>query len=236
MIGYGRMGKAIEAFAHQAGHNIIGIRQNNRISFTEFLKKLPSPPDVAIEFTQPEAAFQNVSNCLLAGIPIVCGTTGWNHQVPEAEELCRKTHGALIISSNFSIGVNIFFELNRQFGHVLSRFQEFKIIITETHHTEKKDMPSGTAVRLAEDLMGVRKDFTGWQLNSLKDSEEIPIFSSRIPGEVGSHTIYWASPIEQISIRHKALSREGFAKGAILAAEFIFDKKGVFSMREVLKF
>jgi 4-hydroxy-tetrahydrodipicolinate reductase len=228
------MGQLIDQYARKLGHTVVGIRQREALPLDEWLR-LQQPADVAIEFTTPEAAFDNITACIRAGIPVVSGTTGWHQRLPEAETLCRELDGTLLVASNFSLGVNLLFELNRWLSSKMATLKEYQVTVLESHHTAKKDMPSGTAITLASDLAQALQ-LNGWQLNTVQDPQAVPIFASRVPGEVGRHQILWTSGCDQIVLEHKAFSREGFALGALRAAEYIAGKKGVFTMRQVLGF
>lgn len=234
LIGYGRMGQLIDQKARALGHTVVGIIRRKAPALEDWLR-LHQPADVAIEFTIPEAAFENVTTCLRAGIPVVSGTTGWHQRLPEAEALCRELGGALLVASNFSLGVNLLFELNRWLAQKMAPLKEYQVTVQECHHTAKKDMPSGTAITLAGDLAQALQ-FKGWQLNTVQNPQAVPIFSSRVPGEVGKHQIFWTSECDQLILEHKAFSRDGFALGALRAAEYIAGKQGVFTMRQVLGF
>ncbi|MCS6981183.1 MAG: 4-hydroxy-tetrahydrodipicolinate reductase [Flavobacteriales bacterium] len=232
IIGYGRMGQMVERVALRRGHLIAAIKDCAEPPLSVWLKDKPLP-DVALEFTAPQAAFTNVVACLEAGIPVVCGTTGWYSQVQEAEQICRRLEGTLLVASNFSIGVNVLFEINRLLTSLMKKFPQYTPTLRETHHTAKKDMPSGTALSLAADIAEICGK-KGYQLNQVSDPEKVPVFASRVPGEVGFHEVIWTSEMDQLIISHKAFSREAFAEGAVWAAEFIHGKKGLFTMRDVL--
>ena len=232
LIGYGKMGKAIEEEAMKRGHEIVlKIASGNRYELTiENLKKA----DVAIEFTNPIVAMQNVSVCLKAGTKVVCGTTGWNTYFSEAEKIALEYESALVISSNFSVGMNLFFELNRTLAKLMKSRNNYKVSIEETHHSQKKDAPSGTAISLANQIINEQPELTGWQLTENVKPEIIPIAAHRMGTVPGTHLVKYASDIDDIEIIHTAHNRAGFALGAMLAAEFIENKKGVFTMKDVL--
>lgn len=232
LIGYGKMGHAIEALASKRGHEI-GLRIGSH-NLEELTPENLRQCDVAIEFTRPEAAFGNVTRCLEAGVPVVCGTTGWRADLPRAIERCQQLGGAFLYASNFSVGVNVVFAVNARLAALLCRFPEYRASIDETHHTEKRDAPSGTAVTLAEGILQHCDRYTGWQLTPLTDNQKIPITAHRLPNVPGTHLVKWHSPIDTIELKHTAHSREGFAMGAILAAEWIRGKKGFFTMQDVL--
>ncbi|HTL10431.1 MAG TPA: 4-hydroxy-tetrahydrodipicolinate reductase [Chitinophagaceae bacterium] len=232
LVGYGKMGKAIEEIALQRGHEIVlKIDLNNADDLTtEHLQTA----DVAIEFTGPESAFNNVMKCLAAGIPLVCGSTGWLEHIEEAKEYCREHNGCFLYASNFSVGVNIFFEINKRLAALMNPHSEYAVSMEEIHHTQKKDAPSGTAVTLAEQVLEKIDWKKNWVNQLSDDPQAIPIISKRIDPAPGTHLVRYQSPIDSIEIVHTAHSRTGFATGAVLAAEFVKGKKGIFSMKEVL--
>lgn len=234
LIGYGKMGKAIEEIAIARGHRIaLKISRSNQNAFTE--SNLQTA-DVAIEFTQPESALNNVLTCLSAGLPVVCGTTGWDAGMEKAKEKCIELNGSFLPASNFSIGVNIFFEINQRLAALMDAFPEYNVAIEETHHLEKKDKPSGTAISLAEQVLGNLHRKEHWHLYDGEISDQVlPVFSFREEGVPGTHVVKYQSEIDDIEIKHTAHSRKGFALGAVLAAEFIQNKKGIFTMRHVLQ-
>jgi 4-hydroxy-tetrahydrodipicolinate reductase len=232
LIGYGKMGKAIEAAAINAGHSIVlKITSNNRSSITTSNLQ---DADVAIEFTNPESAKSNLMFCLNAGVPVVCGTTGWYHDLVDVKEYCIKKEGAMLTASNFSIGVNIFFEVNRKLAQLMSKQEYYRSSILEIHHTEKKDTPSGTAITLANDILAHNNKLRSWISGNTGDSTVLPIMSKRIDPAPGTHTVNYDSAIDSIQIIHTAHNREGFASGALAAAIFLVDKKGIFTMKDVL--
>jgi len=233
LIGYGKMGHAIERIAAERGHNIVlRITTANKQDMTPANLR---QADVAIEFTNPGAALANVRQCLEAGVSTVCGTTGWNEGFPEAEAKAIETGTAFLQASNFSIGVNIFFEVNKLLASLMNNQPEYSVSVEETHHTQKKDAPSGTAITLAEQIMYYLKRKKQWVLGAIKDDSSLPISAHRIENVLGTHKVTYSSTIDTIEITHTAHSRDGFAKGAVLAAEFISGKHGVFSMKDVLK-
>lgn len=232
LIGYGKMGKAIEEVALQKGHEIVlKIDQPNLHEFTpENMVKA----EVAIEFTGPQSAFDNVKACLDMGVPVICGSTGWTDRLEEMKHYCAEKKIGFIYSSNYSIGVNIFFEVNKKLAFLMSPHKEYEVILEETHHTQKRDAPSGTAITLAEQILEQVKRKKQW-VNELSDNpEDLEIISQRIDPAPGTHSIKYSSAIDNIEIIHTAHNRKGFAFGALLAAEFIKDKKGFFTMKEVL--
>jgi 4-hydroxy-tetrahydrodipicolinate reductase len=232
LIGYGKMGKAIEEIALQRNHTAgLKIDINNIDSFTAAnLQQC----DVAIEFTGPHSAVDNILKCLDAGIPVVSGSTGWLDQWPIIKEKCDTLNGALLYASNFSVGVNIFFELNTKLAQLMSRQSEYQVSMEEIHHAQKKDAPSGTAITLAEQVLENIPTKKKWINDVAKYPNELPIISKRIDPAPGTHSIKYSSAIDDIEIIHTAHSRTGFATGAVLAAEFIAGKKGIFSMKDVL--
>ncbi len=234
LIGYGKMGKAIEEIAVQKGHSIVLTIDLDNLD--ELNASNLSKADVAIEFTGPHSAFGNVMKCLEAGIPLVCGSTGWLDKYDEAKQFCEDHHGAFVYASNFSIGVNIFFELNKKLASLMKPHPGYEPSLIEIHHTQKKDAPSGTAITLAEQILEALPGKKTW-VNHISDNpEELEIISERIDPAPGTHKVRYSSPIDDIEIIHTAHTRKGFAYGAVLAAEFIQNKKGVFSMKEVLGF
>lgn len=232
LIGYGKMGQMIEEIAVQRGHEIvIKIHIDNTEAFTE---KTVSEADVAIEFTGPDSAFQNVMKCLSFGVPVVCGSTGWNEQLEKASSFARQNGVGFLHSSNFSIGVNIFFEVNKLLAKLMASQPGYAVRMKEIHHTQKKDAPSGTAVTLAEQIIAHQPMKTSWTNQDSNDRATIPIMSERIDPAAGTHEIKYSSEVDDIEIIHTAHNRKGFALGAVLAAEFIWNKKGVFTMKDVL--
>lgn len=231
LIGYGKMGKEIEQIALQRGHSItLKITEENQEALTgEELKNA----GVAIEFTRPDAAFEHVTACFNAGIPVVCGTTGWNDQQEEATKICREKKGAFLLSSNFSIGVNLFFELNKKLAELMNTHPEYETDVEEIHHLEKKDAPSGTAITIAEQIIDQLDRKKTWKLDGVEPTE-LGIKALRIDGVPGTHRVRYNSSIDDLELIHTAHNRKGFALGAVLAAEFLFQKKGVFSMADVL--
>ena len=234
LIGYGKMGKAIEEIAVQKGHKIVlKIDLENRNELTiENLKKAA----VAIEFTGPETAFNNLIKCVDAAVPVISGSTGWLKDLPEVEAYCKQQNGTFLYASNFSIGVNIFFELNKKLAAMMANQPAYAVSIEEIHHTQKKDAPSGTAITLAEQVINKLPAKTSW-VNSFNATEDqLPISSKRIDPAPGTHTVKYSSSVDDIEIIHTAHNRLGFAGGAVLAAEFLQNKKGIFTMKDVLGF
>ena len=232
LIGYGKMGHAIEQVATQRGHNIVlRISSANKDEMTpENLQKA----DVAIEFTNPEAAKDNVLSCLGAGVNTISGSTGWNKYLPDAEQ-CAKDHDAAFLhASNFSVGVNVFFEVNKMLARLMNEYADYDILIEETHHTKKKDAPSGTAITIAEQILQHLSARNRWVLNDTNEPDAIPIMAYRLDEVPGTHKVTYSSPVDSISIEHIAHNRNGFALGAVMAAEFVAGRKGIYSMKDVL--
>jgi 4-hydroxy-tetrahydrodipicolinate reductase len=232
LIGYGKMGHAIEEIAVQRGHEIV-LKvdiENIEDNTVENIRKA----DVAIEFTGPEIAFDNVIRCLEAGIPVVSGSTGWLERFDEAKKYCNDHNGAMIYASNFSVGVNIFFAINKRLAEMMASHPGYNASLIEIHHTQKKDAPSGTAITLAEDILKVVPQKKKWVNEPTSKNDELEILSERVDPAPGTHIITWASDIDSIEIKHTAHNRKGFATGAVLAAEFLQNKKGIYSMSDVL--
>lgn len=232
LIGYGKMGQTIERIALQRGHTIVlRISTANKHEMTpDKLKEA----DVAIEFTKPEAAQENVLQCLNAGIPTVSGTTGWNEGLVHAEFKAIEKNTAFLQASNFSIGVNIFFELNKMLASLMDDQPTYEVSVEETHHTQKKDAPSGTAITLAEQILENLSRKKHWSKHPTDNPEALQIISHRVENVPGTHNVKYSSAIDDIEIIHTAHNRDGFALGAVLAAEFIVGKSGVFKMKDVL--
>lgn len=234
LIGYGKMGKTIENMALDRGHRVVlKIDVDNRDQLTA--GRLAGA-DVAIEFTRPESAFSNIVAALEAGVPIVSGTTGWLDRLEEVKTVCAREKGAFFYASNFSIGVNIFFALNRYLARMMEQHPQYDIELEEIHHTQKLDAPSGTAITLAQGILDEisRKKF--WVNEKDINPKALSILSKRIDPAPGTHEINYRSEIDSITIRHTAHSREGFAEGALMAAEWIVGKQGVFGMSDMLTF
>ena len=226
LLGYGRMGKSIEAIAINRNHTISLKITDTNLDYNF------SNTDVAIDFSIPSAAVTNIKKALDAGVPVISGTTGWLSQYDEVLEYCKEKNGTFLYASNFSLGVNIFFEINERLSQLMSGFPEYSTEIEEIHHTQKLDAPSGTAISLAEQIIK-HTDYTNWTLDKPM-SKEIHIEAKRIENVPGTHEVTYNSEIDSISIKHTAHSRQGFAMGAVIAAEWIKDKKGIFSMKDVL--
>lgn len=232
LIGYGKMGKAIEAAGLEKGHTFpLIIDLHNPEDFTP--EKLRET-DVVIEFTGPHTAVANIKACLAAGVPVVSGSTGWLENWNDVVRFCEEKEGCLVYSSNYSIGVNLFFEANVWMARMMKQYPTYRVSMEEIHHTEKKDAPSGTAITLAEGIIAERSDLTKWVNHPSQNREELPIISTRQDTAPGTHTIRYSSPIDDIEITHTAHNRTGFANGALLAAEFTQGRKGIFSMKQVL--
>ncbi len=227
LFGYGKMGKTIERLAIERGHEIVAKIDKETTEGTI------ENAEVAIDFSIPSEAFNNINKCFSLYIPIVSGTTGWLDKFEEAKMNCFKNNGAFIYASNYSLGVNLFFELNEQLAKMMSRFKEYDVQMEEIHHTQKLDAPSGTAISLAEGIMAnTSKD--KWTLDVTKDNNEIPIVAKRLDKVPGTHSVVYDSVVDEIEIKHTAKNRDGFALGAIIAAEWLQHKRGVYTMKDVL--
>lgn len=231
MVGYGKMGKTIERVAVARGHAIAGKID---IDNTDDLDTAVA--DVAIEFSHPDAAYHNVVRCLERKIPVVCGTTGWLSRKEEVEAIARKSGGTFFYASNYSVGVNVFFKINEHLARIMNHWDSYEVSIDEVHHSQKKDAPSGTAISLAEGIIKHLDRKKRWTKEPNATGEDIGIHSFRIDDVPGTHVIKYASKIDDIELRHTAHSREGFAQGAVMVAEWIADKKGVLNMDDFLKF
>ena len=227
LLGYGRMGQTIERLAVKRGHEIVLKVDENSVEYNI------QNADIAIDFSVPSAAFNNITSCFKNGVPVVSGTTGWLKQYEEALKICSENKGAFIYASNFSLGVNVFFELNEYLAKMMANLKNYTVSMEEIHHTKKLDAPSGTAITLAEGVIK-NTDYKDWALNVTNSPDELPIVAKRIPDVPGTHEVTYTSNIDTIAIKHTAHSREGFALGAIVAAEWLLGKEGVFSMRDVL--
>ena len=234
LVGYGKMGKAIEEIAHQRGHNV--LLKIDIVTAREFTKENLQRCDVAIEFTSPHSAVNNILTCLEAGIPVISGSTGWLQHWNEVKSRCEQLNGSLVYASNYSVGVNIFFEINKMLARLMNNLTDYEVSMKEIHHTEKKDAPSGTAITLAEQIIENLGRKSQWVNQSATRSEELPIISERIDPAPGTHSIRYSSAVDDIEIIHTAHNRKGFATGAVMAAEFIKGKTGIFTMKEVLGF
>ena len=229
LLGYGRMGKEIEKIALQKGHEIVlRIQGDEKYDITL--------ADIAIDFSIPEAAFKNITNCFQNNVPIVSGTTGWLENYTDAIAICKENNGSFIYASNFSIGVNIFFELNQRLAKMMKSLDDYSIKLEEIHHTKKLDTPSGTAITLAEGIID-NSSKSNWELKENQteiNENNIPIITKRIPEVPGTHIVSYESEIDSIEIKHTAHNRKGFALGAVIAAEWLVNKKGVYTMKDVL--
>ncbi len=233
LIGYGKMGKEVENVCRELGHEIKLIISKTG-SFISLVHDLNSC-DVAIEFTQPESAYENIKICIDHGLPVVSGTTGWMNKKKELEKYCLEKKGSFLYASNFSVGVNMFFYINQKLAALCSQFPEYEVKIKEIHHTSKVDAPSGTAISLAEDIIQEHGRYQSWVTEmSSQRKNIIPVYSERIQDVPGTHEVVYESEIDTIEIKHVAKSRKGFAYGAVMAAEWLQDRKGVYSMKEVL--
>ncbi len=227
LLGYGKMGKVIEKIALERGHHVVLKIDKDDTNFDL------SVADVAIDFSVPTAAVGNISAALNQNVPVISGTTGWLDKFEDIKSLCEKTNGAFIYASNFSLGVNLFFELNKVLAKLITPFKEYNVQIEEIHHTQKQDAPSGTAITLAE---GIAKEsnYEGWTLSPKTEPQKIKIEAKRIENVPGTHTINYTSEVDTLEITHTAHNRNGFALGAVVAAEWIIGKKGIFTMKDVL--
>jgi len=226
LFGYGKMGKMIESVAQDRGHNIVAKIDvdSEDINYSDI--------DVAIDFSMPDAAFENITGCIENGVPVISGTTGWLAKYDAAVALCHEKNGSFIYASNFSLGVNVFFELNRHLARMMRNLNQYQVSMEEIHHTQKVDAPSGTAITLAESIIE-NSAYKTWKLDHAEQAE-IPIVSKRTGDTPGTHTVDYESKVDSIEIKHTAHTREGFALGAVIAAEWIQDKTGVFTMKDVL--
>jgi 4-hydroxy-tetrahydrodipicolinate reductase len=232
LLGYGRMGKAIEQIAIDRGHEIVlRIQSNNRDVLDTFDSSMI---DVAIDFSLPETAYENLKWCMKKQIPTICGTTGWLDKKAEIENLCTENNSAFLYASNFSLGVNLFFELNNKLAQLMKKHSEYEPNIHEIHHTKKLDAPSGTAITLAEGIIEEYTSKENWVCDQDAASNEVGISSERIDPVPGTHSIQYTSDIDSIEIKHTAHNRKGFALGAVLAAEWIEKRRGLFTMKDVL--
>jgi len=235
LFGYGKMGRAIEEIALPHGCEIVWrIGSNNRSDAENpvFLRGA----DVAIEFSRPESAFENVMACLGAGVPVICGTTGWLDRLPQAQAFCHERHGALLWASNFSIGVNLFFALNRHLARLMNAYPQYQPAVTEIHHTQKLDVPSGTAITLTEDIVTALDRKTDWRLAPPPvGPQTVPVTALREGTVPGTHILRWNGPDDTITLTHEAHSRAGFAAGALLAARWINGRQGIFSMEDIIE-
>ena len=234
LIGYGKMGQTIAGLAAGRGHHVVGI-VDNQTAGPRIEDFTPSQVDVAIEFTHPEAAFGNVAACLRQGLPVVCGSTGWLHHFEEASQLAAEKNGALFYASNYSVGVNLFFHFNEYIAAKMNQFAAgYDVQMTEIHHVHKVDQPSGTALTAAEGILAHFPAKTTWRNAPAEAPHELAVLSERRGEVVGTHEVRYVSSADTIELRHEAHSREGFALGALLAAEWLPGRHGVFGMKELL--
>ncbi len=226
LLGYGKMGKVIENIALERGHQIV-LRKGSSDTFEGLTQA-----DVAIDFSVPNSAISHISECLNHNIPVISGTTGWLENYTDMVNLCQEKKGSFIYGSNFSLGVNIFFELNNYLAKMMKNLKDYNVTMEEIHHTQKLDAPSGTAISLANGIIE-NTDYTNWTLDTAS-TNEIYIDAKRIENIPGTHSVFYDSKVDQIEIKHTAHNREGFALGSIIAAEWLIGKKGVFTMKDVL--
>jgi dihydrodipicolinate reductase len=226
LVGYGKMGKIIDEVAQSRGHEIVA-----RLKETPTTESLNNA-DVVIEFSNPEAAFENIKVCLENNIPVICGTTGWLDKKTEIEKVTLENNSAFLYGSNFSLGVNLFFALNEKLAKLMNNVNEYTCQLEEIHHIHKLDAPSGTAISIAEGIIENSK-YEAWKLDETKD-KELGIFAIREDEVPGTHSVFYRSEVDEIEIKHTAFNRNGFALGAVIASEWIIDKKGIFSMKDVL--
>ncbi len=229
LLGYGKMGKTIEEIAEKRGHKVVMKISDDIENHDLEGAKI----DIAIDFSVPKAAYNNITTCFKHKIPVVCGTTGWLDQYEKARKICLENDSAFIYASNFSLGVNVYFELNKKLATMMKGLEDYKVDIEEIHHVQKLDAPSGTAISLAQQIIEENSKFKGWQLDDA-DEDEIPIHAKREENIPGTHTVTYESEIDKIEIVHTAKSRQGFALGAVVAAEFLQDKSGIYTMNDVL--
>ena len=233
LIGYGKMGKAIEEIALQKGHTIVLIIDINNAA--DFTAANLNTADVAIEFTGPHSAVSNILKCIEFGVPVISGSTGWLEEWEKVAKFCKEQNGTLIYASNYSIGVNLFFEVNKHLASIMNAYPEYEVMLKEIHHTQKKDAPSGTAITLADQVLNNLSRKNKWVNEAqINNNNEITIISERIDPAPGTHHVKYSSTIDDIETIHTAHNRIGFAGGAIKAAEFAIGKKGIFGMKEVL--
>ena len=226
IIGYGKMGKEIENVLISRGHNINKIiDKDSEISFEN--------TEVAIIFTSPESTFEQIKNCLDANVRVVCGSTGWTEQLDEIENYCRKSNGGFLYSPNFSIGVNLFYKLNDYLNEIMTNHKNYSASILEKHHSQKVDKPSGTAIKIANDIIS-KSDYNSWTLNENENKDMLKIRSEREGDQKGHHSVIFSSDDDIIRISHTAKSRFAFALGAVISAEFLVDKNGVYDMSDVI--
>lgn len=228
LLGYGRMGKAIEKIALERGHQVVFAVDENTKSYEV------TDADVVIEFSVPTVATRHLTHCFKNGVPVVCGTTGWLDQFKEMTALCTQNKGGFIYASNYSLGVNVFFELNDHLAKMMSNIKGYETRLSEIHHKQKLDEPSGTAITLAESVLKHHAQYKEWVLDKADSETELPIKAIRSPEVPGTHTVSYRSDIDTITINHEAHNRKGFALGAVVAAEWLCGKEGIFTMKDVL--
>ncbi len=234
LIGYGKMGRAIEQAALEQGDEVvlrIGSKERHLLS-----REALQAAEVAVEFSTPEAAYENIRVCLEAGLPVVSGTTGWLERKPQIEDLCRRLGGAFFYASNFSIGVNLFFAVNEYLSKLMEQQPQYDVALEETHHVHKRDAPSGTAITLAEQILARLSRKSRWVTGEARRPEELGVQPFRLDEVPGTHLVRWTSPQDSIELKHTAHSREGFARGALLAAHWLPGRRGCFGMRDLLGF
>ncbi|MGB0390530.1 MAG: 4-hydroxy-tetrahydrodipicolinate reductase [Salibacteraceae bacterium] len=233
IIGYGKMGKEIEAIAIERGHEICAKLTSSDKGFG---KNELNDADAAIEFTRPEFAVENIKACFNASVPVIVGTTGWYDDFEQIKQDCQTKKGAILSATNFSLGVNIFWKANEYLASIMNTQPSYNVSMEEIHHTQKLDAPSGTAITTAEKIINQVDRKTSWSLDTENSPEELKIEAKRLPDVPGTHEVFYSNEIDTISMKHEANSRKGFALGSVLAAEFIKDKQGVFTMNDLLKF
>ncbi len=232
IIGYGKMGKVIAKLAQEAGHDIPLVIDRDNLH--ELTPARLAAAEVAIEFSRPESAAGNIIACLEAGVPVVCGTTGWLDKLDAVKEAVNRSQGAFFYASNYSIGVNIFFAVNRYLARLMNGQMQYEVALEEIHHTQKLDAPSGTAITLANSIVAELDRKRSWVTETPPSAGEVFIHSIRVGETPGTHQVIYSSPVDSITIRHEAASREGFAKGALQAAQWLVGKKGIFGMEDML--
>ncbi len=232
LLGYGKMGHEIEEILVSRGHTV-SLRSTSE---TPFKPNDLLGSDVAIEFSRPEVAVDNIFKCFEANVPVVCGTTGWYIRLDEVKTEAREKSGSLLYASNFSIGMNIVFHVNRMLARIMDEQPEYKASISEIHHVKKLDKPSGTGITLAEGIIDEMAKYDSWKNEETSEPGELPLISERIGDVPGTHIVSYTSDVDKIELRHDAFNRKGFALGAVKGAEWLFEKKGVYSIHDFLKF
>jgi 4-hydroxy-tetrahydrodipicolinate reductase len=233
IIGYGKIGQFVEKIAIERNHEIVLVIDKHNVNYLSDLKRFN--PDVAIEFTGPDSAFNNYIDCFNAGIPVVSGSTGWLNKFDDAVNYCKKKDCGFFYASNFSIGVNLFFELNKHLALLMKSYSNFDVSLEETHHIHKLDAPSGTAISLLNDILKINDFYSGYSLDKTDNQSIIPVEAKRIGEVPGIHKVKYESETDFIEIAHSAKSRQGFAIGAVMAAEFMCGRKGIYSMNDLIK-